>query len=152
MQYNYISPIGPLLITYNHTHIIGVHFDRLQTAETTQNSLIQTCIIQLDEYFAGSRKTFVLPLEPPGTDFQRRVWSALQHIDHGKTATYGTIAAAIGNPKASRAVGGANNKNPIIIIIPCHRIIGSTGAMVGYGGGLHRKIWLLEHESKAKLS
>lgn len=101
---------------------------------------------QLREYFAGTRDAFDLPLAPDGTAFQRRVWDALLAIPHGVTRSYGDIARAIGSPTASRAVGAANGQNPIAIIIPCHRVIGSSGSLTGYGGGMPTKKWLLEHE------
>jgi len=101
---------------------------------------------QLQEYFAGKRKVFDLELAPSGTDFQKKVWQALLKIPYGKTATYKEIAAAIGHPKAARAVGMACNKNPIAIIIPCHRVVGSNGSLTGYAGGLEMKKRLLELE------
>jgi methylated-DNA-[protein]-cysteine S-methyltransferase len=100
----------------------------------------------LDEYFAGRRWRFDLPLSLDGTVFQRAVWAALRQIPYGQTASYGDIAARVGNPKAVRAVGGANNRNPVAIIVPCHRVIGHGGSLVGYGGGLDTKRWLLDHE------
>jgi methylated-DNA-[protein]-cysteine S-methyltransferase len=102
---------------------------------------------QLEEYFAGGRVAFDLALAPSGTDFQRRVWAALSTIGYAKTASYGEIAAAIGRPRASRAVGAANRVNPIAIIIPCHRVIGADGTLTGYAGGLSRKAALLELEA-----
>ena len=102
---------------------------------------------QLREYFAGERDEFDLPLAPRGTEFQRRVWEALRSIPTGVTTSYGAIAEAIGKPTASRAVGAANGKNPISIVVPCHRVIGSNGTLTGYGGGLDRKAWLLNHET-----
>lgn len=108
--------------------------------------LLAETMRQLDEYFAGKRRDFDLPLAPKGTPFQQSVWAALLQIPYGTTASYGQIAAAVGNPKASRAVGMANNRNPISIIIPCHRVIGSDGSLVGYGGGLPIKKQLLELE------
>ena len=103
---------------------------------------------QLEQYFAGRRKTFELPLAPEGTAFQLKVWQALQEIPYGETRSYGQIARAVGNEKAARAVGMANNQNPISIIIPCHRVIGADGKLVGYGGGLERKACLLELERR----
>lgn len=103
---------------------------------------------QLREYFAGKRKDFSLPLELKGTDFQKKVWRALQKIPYGKTVTYSDIAKSIGKPKAVRAVGQAINRNPISIIIPCHRVIGKDGSLTGYAGGLWRKEWLLKHEQR----
>jgi len=102
----------------------------------------------LEEYFAGKRKEFDLPLRPKGTDFQRSVWNALMTIPYGETRSYMQVAQMLGNPKACRAVGLANNKNPIWIIIPCHRVIGSDGSLVGYGGGLETKKTLLSLESE----
>ena len=109
----------------------------------------QAAAEQLEAYFAGKRTTFSLPLRPAGTAFQLAVWQALTEIPYGETRSYGEIAAAVGNPKAARAVGMANNRNPISILIPCHRVIGSTGALVGYGGGLEKKLFLLELEKGA---
>ena len=145
-EYTYISPIGPLLIIYDDAHIFGVKFDKYQSLEYLHNNLIEKCVKQLDEYFAGRRRDFELPLKPAGTPFQESVWWALTKIPYGEIATYGEIAATVGNAKASRAVGGANNKNPIAVIIPCHRVIGAGGKLVGYGGGLDKKIHLLELE------
>jgi methylated-DNA-[protein]-cysteine S-methyltransferase len=104
-------------------------------------------IRQLDEYFKGARKSFSLKLLLKGTPFQKLVWQRLKKIPYGKLASYGDVARAIGRPNAYRAVGNANNKNPIPIIIPCHRVIGSDGKLVGYGSGLWRKEWLLNHEN-----
>jgi methylated-DNA-[protein]-cysteine S-methyltransferase len=101
---------------------------------------------QLAEYFAGKRRAFELPLAPRGSGFQERVWRALLKIKFGETRSYGEIARAIGRPSASRAVGAANGRNPIAIIVPCHRVIGANGQLTGYGGGLPIKQWLLEHE------
>ncbi|HWQ78621.1 MAG TPA: methylated-DNA--[protein]-cysteine S-methyltransferase [Anaerovoracaceae bacterium] len=103
---------------------------------------------QLGEYFRGKRRDFDLPLSPTGTEYMRRVWKALQEIPYGETRSYKEIAAASGNVKACRAVGLANNRNPIAIIIPCHRVIGSDGSLVGYGGGLNKKTYLLNLEKK----
>ncbi|MCU0371019.1 MAG: methylated-DNA--[protein]-cysteine S-methyltransferase [Bacteroidales bacterium] len=102
---------------------------------------------QLDEYFSRDRKTFDLPLDLHGTDFQRRVWNELLHIPYGKTVTYKELALKLGDIAAIRAVAAANGANPVSIIIPCHRVIGSDGSLTGYAGGLWRKKWLLEHES-----
>ena len=120
-------------------------FNGFAEAETT---LIKKAAAQLSEYFTGKRKKFVLPLAPVGTEFQRSVWRALQTVPYGETRSYGDIAALIGNPKASRAVGMANNRNPIVVIIPCHRIIGYDGSLTGYGGGLNVKQYLLDLEKR----
>lgn len=111
-----------------------------------KNKVIDNTILQLEEYFLGKRKIFDLPLEFNGTDFQKSVWRSLLEIPYGKSATYKDIAKMIGNEKAVRAVGGANNKNKIMIVVPCHRVIGSNGKLVGYAGGLEKKAFLLNLE------
>jgi methylated-DNA-[protein]-cysteine S-methyltransferase len=108
------------------------------------------CVQQLQEYFAGSRTAFSLKLNPKGTSFQKKVWNELQNIPFGKTITYLELSKRLGDVKAIRAVASANGKNPIWIVVPCHRVIGSDGSLTGYAGGLHRKQWLLEHESPNK--
>ena len=108
--------------------------------------MLKECIEQLNEYFAGKRKVFDLPLNPQGTDFQKRVWAELQKIPYGKTVSYLDIARNIGDVNSTRAVGNANGKNKLNILIPCHRVIGINGKLTGYGGGLWRKQWLLELE------
>ena len=105
---------------------------------------------QLKEYFEGQRKEFTLELNPQGTDFQKRVWNALLHIPFGKSTSYLELSKTLGDVKAIRAVAAANGRNPLWILIPCHRVIGSDGSLTGYAGGLHRKKWLLEHESPVK--
>ncbi|APY11065.1 cysteine methyltransferase [Seonamhaeicola sp. S2-3] len=111
---------------------------------------LEDCVIQLQEYFEGSRKQFQLKLNLQGTNFQKKVWEQLKQIPYGKTLSYLELSKQLGDIKAIRAVANANGKNPIWIIIPCHRIIGSNGSLTGYAGGLHRKKWLLEHESPYK--
>lgn len=111
---------------------------------------LQECVTQLDEYFNGNRKTFDLKLNPQGTEFQQKVWSALTNIPFNKTRNYLEQSKQLGDVKAIRAVASANGKNPIWIIIPCHRVIGSDGSLTGYAGGIWRKKWLLEHESGVK--
>lgn len=101
---------------------------------------------QVLEYLAGARRSFDLPLDPRGTSFQRRVWAALTAIPWGETRTYAQIAAAVGSPRAVRAVGQANHRNPIPILIPCHRVVGADGSLTGYAGGIDKKLWLLDHE------
>ncbi|MEZ4881989.1 MAG: methylated-DNA--[protein]-cysteine S-methyltransferase, partial [Flavobacteriaceae bacterium] len=108
---------------------------------------LNDAVLQLQEYFEGNRKEFNLKLSPKGTDFQKRVWQQLQQIPFGKTTSYQQMANTLGDPKVIRAAASANGKNPISIIIPCHRVIGSDGSLTGYAGGLHRKKWLLEFES-----
>ncbi len=110
--------------------------------------IFKKCSSQLDEYFAGTRTIFDLNLLQPGTDFQQAVWAGLQNIGYGKTLSYLAFSKQLGNTKAIRAVGTANGKNNIAIVVPCHRVIGSNGTLVGYGGDLWRKKWLLEHEAK----
>lgn len=117
----------------------------LQEEET---ELLLQAVREMKEYFAGRRRTFDLPLYMEGTDFQKRVWNALLQIPYGETRSYGEMAAMIGNRKACRAVGMANNRNPLMILVPCHRVIGADGSLVGYGGGLHIKEWLLALERK----
>lgn len=113
-------------------------------------SELEDCVIQLQDYFEGSRKYFDLKLNPQGTDFQKTVWKLLEEIPSGKTISYLQLSKQIGDVKAIRAVASANGKNPIWIIIPCHRVIGSDGSLTGYAGGLYRKQWLINHESEYK--
>jgi len=110
------------------------------------NPILQLARRQLDEYFACTRTSFDLPLDAEGTAFERRVWDLLRAIPYGTTTSYGELARRLGEPKDARAVGAANGKNPIPIIVPCHRVIGANGDLTGFGGGLERKRWLLEHE------
>jgi methylated-DNA-[protein]-cysteine S-methyltransferase len=143
----YKSPIGLIEISGTEKGIWSVTFLKKKLASATMiHPCLRDCCQQLDEYFKGKRKIFSLKLILRGTDFQKRVWRHLMKIPHGKTASYGDVARAIRNAKAVRAVGNANGKNPISIIIPCHRVIGSNGDMVGFGGGIWRKKWLLRHE------
>lgn len=111
---------------------------------------LQDCVYQLKEYFNGEREHFSIKLNPQGTEFQKRVWEELQIIPYGKTLSYLELSKQLGDVKAIRAVANANGKNPLWIIVPCHRVIGSDGSLTGYAGGLHRKQWLLEHESPFK--
>ncbi|WP_055447396.1 methylated-DNA--[protein]-cysteine S-methyltransferase [Lacinutrix mariniflava] len=112
--------------------------------------VLEDCVLQLNEYFKGERQQFSLELNPKGTVFQERVWDALSTIPYGKTTSYLQLSRQLGDEKAIRAVANANGKNPLWIIVPCHRVIGSNGSLTGYAGGLHRKQWLLEHESPYK--
>ncbi|MGY8914864.1 MAG: methylated-DNA--[protein]-cysteine S-methyltransferase [Flavobacteriales bacterium] len=111
---------------------------------------LEDAVYQFNEYFEGKRTQFSLTLNPEGTDFQKKVWEALEQIPYGKTVSYLELSKTLGDPKAIRAVAAANGKNPLWVIVPCHRVIGSDGSLTGYAGGLHRKKWLLEHESPAK--
>lgn len=143
----YSSPVGYIKVEASKDHIVSLDFiDNKTSEDENHNFLITNCLNQLQEYFEGKRTQFDLPLLPSGTDFQRAVWNELINVPFGSIKTYKDIAIAINNPKSVRAVGGANNRNPIPVIIPCHRIIGSSGKLVGYGGGLWRKEWLLNHE------
>lgn len=121
-----------------------------ETPTSVIPEVLEDAVYQLQEYFEGKREVFDLELKPEGTDFQKRVWQALKDIPYGKTVSYLNLSKTLGDPKAIRAVAAANGKNPIWIVIPCHRVIGSDGSLTGYAGGLHRKKWLLEHESPAK--
>lgn len=112
--------------------------------------ILEDAVHQLTEYFEGTRKVFRLALNPQGTDFQKQVWQELRNIPFGKTMSYLELSKKLGNVKAIRAVAAANGRNPLWIVVPCHRVIGSNGDLVGYAGGLHRKKWLLEHESPVK--
>lgn len=158
----YESPIGRLKISGSEAGITNLDFETGANKEVKainnqadnlyklQNApeCLREAMIQLDEYFNGMRKEFSLKLQIEGTEFQKKVWQELLNIPYGATKSYKDIACAISNPKAVRAVGGANNKNKIAIIIPCHRVIGINGSLTGYAGELWRKEWLLNHESK----
>lgn len=138
--------IGNLEISDNSTAITSIQLTDKEVSEGTLSPLALMAYTQLTEYFEGKRKEFTLPLAPEGTEFRKKVWKALCDIPYGETRSYGDIAKAVGNPKASRAVGGANNKNPIIIVIPCHRVIGADGSLTGYACGIEIKKRLLELE------
>jgi methylated-DNA-[protein]-cysteine S-methyltransferase len=143
----YASPIGPVEIIGTPEAIVSVGFvKRRFPNDRNLPECVKEGIQQLHEYFKGRRETFSLKLLLRGTPFQKLVWQQLKKIPYGEVVSYGDIAKAIGRPRAYRAVGGANNKNPIGIIIPCHRVIGSDGKLVGYGSGVWRKDWLLKHE------
>lgn len=149
------SPIGELTLTGDGHALTGLYMDNQRHGVTPDadwqrdDALFTDAREQLAAYFAGERQTFDLALAPTGTDFQRRVWQALRDIGFGQTESYGALARRIGAPKASRAVGLANGRNPISIIVPCHRVIGANGRLTGYGGGIERKRWLLAHEGHA---
>lgn len=145
-RYHYETPIGTVCIEENGTAITGLHFDNEQFGNEKETPLLREAHRQLTEYFQKKRKSFELPLMPEGTEFQKKVWEALCAIPYGETRSYGEIARWIGNEKACRAVGGANNKNPIMILIPCHRVIGADGSLTGFGGGLPAKKYMLELE------
>ncbi|PHQ30816.1 methylated-DNA--[protein]-cysteine S-methyltransferase [Leeuwenhoekiella nanhaiensis] len=142
------SPLGSIQIEGDEEGLQRVAFldEKLPQSENIPEALTNT-VLQLEEYFAGTRTAFNLKLNPQGTDFQKRVWQQLAEIPFGKTTSYLQMAKDLGDPKVIRAAASANGKNPIAIIIPCHRVIGSDQSMTGYAGGIWRKKWLLEHES-----
>jgi len=148
------SPIGRLMLTSDGTALTGLFMEPSRKAPHPTDGWVEDLSVaplaatvrQLGEYFSGSRREFELPLRFEGTAFQRRVWQELTEIRYGETWSYGQLARRIGNPSASRAVGLANGRNPISILVPCHRVIGADGSLTGYGGGLERKRWLLAHE------
>ena len=144
------SPVGALLLKANDTHLLNLLFadklDEILPTDLSSNAIIEQVKQELTEYFSGHRQTFDVPFQLSGTPFQKTVWEALLCVPYGKTATYGQQAHRINKPKAVRAVGTANGRNPISIIVPCHRIIGADGSLTGYGGGLPNKAWLLDHE------
>jgi methylated-DNA-[protein]-cysteine S-methyltransferase len=146
------SPVGPLLLLSDGAALVGLYtrgHDELRSAPTgaiEDAAPFREVSEQLDRYFAGELTDFDLPLRLSGTPFQRSVWAELVAIPYGTTISYRELASKIGNPRAVRAVGGANGRNPVSIIVPCHRVIGADGDLVGYGGGLDCKRWLLSHE------
>jgi methylated-DNA-[protein]-cysteine S-methyltransferase len=149
------SPVGELLLAGDGTRLQRLHFHdserraRIDPAWERSAEPFDELCAQLDQYFAGERREFDVPLDPAGgTEFERRVWAALREIPYGETEAYGELADRIGHPGRARAVGAANGRNPIAIVIPCHRVIGADGRLVGYGGGLPRKRRLLELEGR----
>lgn len=154
------TPIGELVLAASDSGLTGVHFTTsrhgpppVDDADWVEDDgrgpasgLLARARQQLEEYFAGTRTTFDLPLNAAGTAFQRRVWDALRAIPYGVTLSYSALARRLGDLGATRAVGAANARNPIPIIVPCHRVVGANGTLTGFGGGLDRKRWLLEHE------
>ena len=145
------SPLGYTKIVGDKDGIqsVSVLNSEEEVSKTIPKSLMN-CVEQLNEYFEGTRKNFNLKLNPKGTDFQQKVWVELNSIPFGKTLSYMDLSKKLGDAKAIRAVANANGKNPLWILVPCHRVIGSDGSLTGYAGGLHRKKWLLEHESPVK--
>jgi methylated-DNA-[protein]-cysteine S-methyltransferase len=149
------SSIGELTLASDGEALTGLymtdqrHRPELPAADGDDDVVLAAAREQLAEYFAGERRDFDLPLKPAGTAFQRAVWEALRDIPYGETAGYGELAGRLGRPGAARAVGLANGRNPIAIVVPCHRVIGAAGALTGYGGGLERKRYLLELERAA---
>lgn len=144
----YKSPIGPLKISEENNQIISIEFE--EGLENDNSKIIDQCILELEQYFLGTLKTFKVPLKIPGTEFQQKVYKALLEIPYGEIASYKDIAEKVNCPKGYRAVGLANNKNKIPIIIPCHRVVGTNGKLTGYAGGLDKKEFLLNLEKNTK--
>lgn len=145
----YESKVGKIGIADDGNAVTNIYFESEageNDSQIRETALIKEAHKQIEEYFDGNRKSFDIPISPSGTEFQQKVWNALQTIPYGETRSYKDIAIAVGNEKACRAVGMANNRNPISIIIPCHRVIGKDGKLVGYGGGLQTKDYLLKLE------
>jgi methylated-DNA-[protein]-cysteine S-methyltransferase len=155
------SPLGSLLLAANDAGLTALYFETrrhppattgwmpIDDRDTAAARTIAATRIQLAEYFAGTRTTFDLPLAAVGTPFQRRVWDALRAIPFGSTVRYAELATTLGAPRATRAVGAANGRNPISIVVPCHRVVGADGSLTGFGGGIERKRWLLDHERRS---
>jgi methylated-DNA-[protein]-cysteine S-methyltransferase len=146
------TPIGPVSISVEGGALRELRLDGALPATpgaAPDAALAREVAAQLDAYFAGERRSFDLPLGPVGTAWQRAVWDQLARIPYGTVASYGAIAARLGRPTAARAVGAANRTNPVAIVVPCHRVIGASGALTGYAGGMWRKEWLLKHEGYA---
>ena len=149
------SPIGVLTLTSNGSALTQLVIAREDDAEPDsmepdRDPVLAAAREQLDAYFDMRLTHFDLPLEPRGTEFQRRVWDSLKTIPYGETISYAELARRVDNPKAVRAVGAANGRNPLMIIVPCHRVIGADGSLTGFGGGIDRKRWLLDHETRAR--
>ena len=145
------SPVGILKLVETDGIISGIHFTEQQEVaifDTFINDVLKNCAIQLAEYFDGKRMDFTFPMQQVGTVFQQRVWQQLTTIPFGKTISYNRLAIQLGDAKCIRAAGTANGRNNIAIVVPCHRVIGSNGSLVGYAGGIWRKQWLLEHEAR----
>jgi len=142
----YDSPIGLIEIAGTSTAVIALNFVKERCREVASHWLVAEAVWQIDEYFDGKRREFEIEMALEGTDFQQQVWRQLGKVPYGCVASYQDIAKGVGRPTAVRAVGAANGRNPIAIMVPCHRIIGKNGHLVGYGSGLWRKEWLLKHE------
>ena len=144
-------PLGALRLTATDRGLRSVSFVEDGVREADDHPLLQQAAEELREYFAGKRTQFTVPLDPAGTEFQHAVWRQLVTIPCGSTASYAEIARAVGKPRGSQAVGKANGSNPLAIVVPCHRVVGTSGKLTGYAGGLDRKSWLLRHESATLL-
>lgn len=143
------SPIGALKITADGTHIRSLECTGTIKNTDTKSALLLRCIKELEEYFGGKRLHFTVPIQTKGTPFQQSVWGTMSTIGHGRTISYAALAKAIKRPKAFRAVANACGKNPLLIVVPCHRVVQSNGTMGGYSGGVGKKKWLLSHESSS---
>ncbi|MDH7447299.1 methylated-DNA--[protein]-cysteine S-methyltransferase [Aquimarina sp. 2201CG14-23] len=146
------TPLGIATITGDENGIskISITEDTTEKPSAKIPDVLQKAVIQLQDYFKGNRNTFDIKLNPSGTDFQKKVWHELSNIPFGKTVSYLDIAKRLGDPKCIRAAASANGKNPLWVVVPCHRVIGSDGSLTGYAGGLWRKKWLLDHENPVK--
>lgn len=140
------SPVGFLILKSDGQAVTEIHFSETDIQEKHSCAVLETCCNQLQNYFSGKLRTFDLPLKPEGTEFQQKVWNELLKIPFGETITYHELAVRLGDAKVIRAAGTANGRNPIAIVIPCHRVIGAGNKLTGYAGGIWRKKWLLEHE------
>ena len=147
-RYSYETVLGSVTLVEEDGALLAISTHHVYEGISQETDLIKEAHQQLSEYLKGERKSFDLPLRMKGTDFQQRVWNALLDIPYGETRSYKQIAEAIGNPKAVRAVGMANNRNPLLIVVPCHRVIGVNGKLVGYGAGIEKKEFLLRLESR----
>ncbi len=151
----YESPLGPVEIVASDEGLTALNFvpgPKMTRSKTvggaSRSPLLTEAVRELEEYFAGERREFTVRLDLKGTPFELAVWRALLEVPFGRTVSYGELGRSVGKPAAARAVGGANHRNPVSIIVPCHRVIGADGGLTGYGGGLWRKKWLLEHERR----
>jgi methylated-DNA-[protein]-cysteine S-methyltransferase len=149
------SPLGPVEIVASDRGIAALNFvpqskaaGSMRAGHAARPPLLAEAVRELEEYFAGERREFTVRLDLRGTPFELAVWRALLEVPFGRTVSYGELGQSVGKPGAARAVGGANHRNPVSIIVPCHRVVGADGGLTGYGGGLWRKKWLLEHEQK----
>lgn len=141
------TPLGPVHIRSTPGHITAIEFNAHHAERTIAGTMLEyQCARELGEYFDGARKEFTFPVDQPGTEFQKRVWTELMKIPFGRTISYHELAVRLGDPKCIRAAGTANGKNNIAIVVPCHRVIGSDGSLTGYAGGIKKKEWLLRHE------
>jgi methylated-DNA-[protein]-cysteine S-methyltransferase len=148
------TPVGDLTLIASDRGLRAIHWpdssastDSREAVSAADHPILRQTIVQLDEYFAGTRRDFDIPLDLVGTPFQLAAWHALADIPYGETTSYGRQAGALGMPNAARAVGSANRVNPVCIVLPCHRVVGANGSLTGFAGGLERKRWLLDHES-----